>query len=322
METLYEIREKLIEKYYKGERIILPIVRWIFSFIVFWTISGQIGYDIRLKSIIVVLGISLFCAFLPSTVVTLVAAVVSIMHIYSASPVLAGIAAMVLLVLYCLLVGFAPKWSFVVLCIPILYLIEIPYVVPVLLGLIGGPISIFAATAGVIVYYFFGVLKEAATISTGTSIEDILGIYQEVIDGLMGKNEMFLTIIVFAVVILVVYLIRKIPFVYSFEISILVGLIVNMIGFLIGEARIEGEESRIGWVMMGTVISGIVLYIIWFFRLTLDYNRMEQLQFEDEEYYYYVKAVPKVKIVVGNKNVKRIVEESDSEEDMEKNLNN
>jgi len=30
-----------------------------------------------------------------------------------------------------------------------------------------------------------------------------------------------------------------------------------------------------------------------FFARNLDYNRIERVQFEDDEYYYYVKAVPK-----------------------------
>lgn len=316
METLYEIREKLIEIYYKRERIIVPVTKLVLFFLVFLTINQQIGYNARLKGLIVVFGISFICAFLPVTYGTFIVGLVSVGHIYSASFVLAGIAILVLLLLYCLLIGFAPKWSYVVLCIPILFLIEVPYIIPVLLGLIASPISIFATTAGVIVYYFFMVLKEVATIGSGTSVEEVLETYQHVVDGIMGKEEMFLTIIVFATVTLVVYVIRKIPFSYSFQVAILIGLVLNMIGFLVGGAKMGGNEGAIGWMMMGTVVSGIILYIIWFFRLTLEYNRMEQLEFEDEDYYYYVKAIPKVKMTLENRNVKRIVGEHNLQEDI------
>lgn len=316
METLYEIRERLIEIYYKRERIIVPVIKLVLFFLVFLTINQQIGYNARLKGLIVVFGISFICAFLPVTYGTFIVGLVSVGHIYSASFVLAGIAILVLLLLYCLLIGFAPKWSYVVLCIPILFLIEVPYIIPVLLGLIASPISIFATTAGVIVYYFFMVLKEVATIGSGTSVEEVLETYQHVVDGIMGKEEMFLTIIVFATVTLVVYVIRKISFSYSFQVAILIGLVLNMIGFLVGGAKMGGNEGAIGWMMMGTVVSGIILYIIWFFRLTLEYNRMEQLEFEDEDYYYYVKAIPKVKMTLENRNVKRIVGEHNLQEDI------
>lgn len=34
---------------------------------------------------------------------------------------------------------------------------------------------------------------------------------------------------------------------------------------------------------------------------SLDYSRTEYVQFEDDEYYYYVKAVPKITIAVSEK---------------------
>ena len=38
----------------------------------------------------------------------------------------------------------------------------------------------------------------------------------------------------------------------------------------------------------------IVGEILEFFLFHVDYKRTERLQFEDDEYYYYVKAVPKI----------------------------
>ena len=37
-----------------------------------------------------------------------------------------------------------------------------------------------------------------------------------------------------------------------------------------------------------------------------DYQQTEHLQFEDDEYYYYVKAVPKMTVSEVNKSVKHI----------------
>ena len=38
----------------------------------------------------------------------------------------------------------------------------------------------------------------------------------------------------------------------------------------------------------------------------MDYSRTEYVQFEDDEYYYYVKAVPKNTVAVPQKRVKTI----------------
>ena len=41
---------------------------------------------------------------------------------------------------------------------------------------------------------------------------------------------------------------------------------------------------------------------------SVDYSRTERVQFEDDEYYYYVKAVPKVVVATPEKTVKHITE--------------
>jgi len=45
---------------------------------------------------------------------------------------------------------------------------------------------------------------------------------------------------------------------------------------------------------------------VQFFKFNLDYSRTEKVQFEDDEYYYYVKAVPKMTVATPEKKVKKI----------------
>ena len=49
------------------------------------------------------------------------------------------------------------------------------------------------------------------------------------------------------------------------------------------------------------------------FFFSVDYSRSENLQFEDDEYYYYVKAVPKLSVTRSEKTVKRINERQETE---------
>ena len=50
----------------------------------------------------------------------------------------------------------------------------------------------------------------------------------------------------------------------------------------------------------------MIAIIIQFLFFNLDYSRTERLQFEDDDYYYYVKAVPKISLVNENVKVKQI----------------
>ena len=51
------------------------------------------------------------------------------------------------------------------------------------------------------------------------------------------------------------------------------------------------------------ILVGLVLEFLFF---SVDYSRTENIQFEDDEYYYYVKAVPKIGVSVPEKEVKHI----------------
>ena len=56
---------------------------------------------------------------------------------------------------------------------------------------------------------------------------------------------------------------------------------------------------------MGLLAIGIS-YILQYFVLAVDYSGTEYIQFEDDDYYYYVKAVPKIKVTASDVQVKRI----------------
>ena len=59
-------------------------------------------------------------------------------------------------------------------------------------------------------------------------------------------------------------------------------------------------------VFLGVFLSLIVELLVEFFCFMVDYTRIENVQFEDDDYYYYVKAVPKVTVSDSLRIVKTI----------------
>ena len=55
---------------------------------------------------------------------------------------------------------------------------------------------------------------------------------------------------------------------------------------------------------------GLILELFFF---AVDYAKSENLQFEDDEYYYYVKAIPKLSVASPEKTVKKINERQETE---------
>lgn len=207
--------------------------------------------------------------------------------------------------MYTLFLRYTPKLGYVVIAIPILYLLKIPYVVPILLGLFTVPISIIPTSCGVIVYYLFNIIKEAKTLQIDVTVEDTLQLYSYVANGLVTNKQLLLTIIVFAGIIIVTYVVRRMKFDYAHEIAVVAGALTCILGFLISNLFFD-ISNHIGVMILGTLGSGILAVIIQFFHLALDYTGVEHVQFEDEDYYYYVKAVPKINVTTPQINVKRI----------------
>jgi len=305
MLQLLELRERIKNFYQRYDAYLLPVVKFIFAFIAFQAINKEIGYDERLKSLPIILGISLLSAFTPSAVMVLLAAVISVLHVYFISPILSVMIIVILMILYLLFARYTPKYGYVLLAVPILFLLKIPYIIPILLGLISTPVAMIPTSCGVIIYFLFQIIKSAITMQVNISIEDIIQLYTHVIDSLTGNRQMIMTVVIFSLIIMVTYFIRKMSFDYAFEISILAGGLTGILGFLISYL-ILNQSKQILSMILGTIVSIALVYIIHFFKLTLDYSGVEYAQFEDDVYYYYVKAVPKVTVTVPQVNVKHI----------------
>lgn len=181
-----------------------------------------------------------------------------------------------------------------------MYGLRLPYLVPILLGLIGAPVAVIPMSCGVICCY---ALKCITTV-IGTATEDSMVLFNQTFQMIFTNQEMYLTIAVFAIVMVVVNMICSQEFHYVYETAIVVGVIVNILLFLAVSFPFNIEVHVLP-LMIETVICGVLAWIVQFFRLVLNYTAVEYLQFEDDEYYYYVKAVPKMNIAVGEKQVKR-----------------
>ena len=116
---------------------------------------------------------------------------------------------------------------------------------------------------------------------------------------------MILTIAAFAVTIILVYLIRRLSIDYAWTIAIIAGALGDIMILLVGDLIFDTNVSILG-LIIGTVFSVAVAKIVEFFAFHVDYSRTESVQFEDDEYYYYVKAVPKITVATPSRTVKKI----------------
>ena len=305
MTGLLELREKIKLIYSKNEVFILPIAKFLLAFIVFNTINGQMGYMTRLDNIAIVLIVSLMCSFLPMGCMLLLSALFSLLHMYALSMEVALVGLCVYLLMFLLFFRFSPKDSLVVVLMPLLFLFKLPYVIPVAMGLIGTPVSAVSVGCGVIVYYLLmTVVNSASTIGT-MGAEEAVAKIRLIIDGILDNRAMLVTVTAFAITVIVVYLIRRMAVDYSWTIAMVAGAMIDLVILLIGDLLYDTNISVLNAVL-GSIVAVLVAKVIEFFRFCVDYSRTEKTQFEDDEYYYYVKAVPKMTVAAPTKTVKKI----------------
>lgn len=305
MTTLLVAKQYIKNFISKYEVYLKPLLKMILALISLMMINGKIGYMHKLDNISLVLIIALMCSFMPANFIIFVAAAFIVLHLYALSLECAAIALVIFIVMFLLYFRFSPKDTLVILLTPICFVLKIPYVIPLAMGLLGGPASAISVGCGVMVSYLISYVADNATALSGMDAEDITTKFRFIIDGFIDNKGMILTIAAFAVTIILVYMIKRLTVDHAWTIAIIAGAIADVMILLVGDLIFDTNVSIVG-IIVGTVFSVLIAKVVEFFAFHVDYSRVEKVQFEDDEYYYYVKAVPKITVATPSKTVKRI----------------
>lgn len=305
MTRLLEIKEWLKGFFEKYDVYAVPILKFLLALITFITINTTLGFMSTLKSPIIVIILSLFCSILPITMTIIFAALFLIAHFYAVSIEVAIIGIILMILMMLLYFRFNTKDSYILILTPFTYIIHLPVLAPIVVGLIGNPLSAIAVGCGVVLYYFIIFVKDKAAYISGQSTDNMIQKINYLVDGLIKNKAMMMTLVAFTAVILLMYFIRKLSKDYSWSIAIGVGALTYIFIMLIGDFFLDVPNNILA-LLVSTMISSGIAIILQFFMFSVDYTRTEYVQFEDDEYYYYVKAVPKISIAKPSFRVQRI----------------
>lgn len=310
MTTLLVAKQILMTLYSRYEVYITPLLKFLTALITLLLINSRIGYMDSIDKMTVVLIVALMCSFMPMNFIVVMAALFVMLHIYTFSLECALVVGVGFLLMFLLYLRFSPKDTLVVVLMPVCFILKIPYVVPLAMGLIGTPASMVSVGCGVIVYYMLHFVTQngsaiAAITGDETAVKFSVAKFKFVVDGMLNNKEMAVTVMAFAITVLIVYLIRRLSIDYAWTIAMAAGAVVNLMILLVGDLMFDTNVSLFG-VILGNIVAVFLTVVLQFFVFNVDYSRTEKVQFEDDEYYYYVKAVPKVYVARKDKRVKRI----------------
>ena len=303
MSNLFVLKEQLQAFYARYSKEVDKIVHFLLAFIVFYLINSKIGYMEAVSNPIVALILALICAFLPGTLTVLAAAVLILIHIFALSMGVMAVTAALFAIMFLFYFRFTPETSMIVLLVMVAYLFKIPFAVPISFALMGTPSCIIPIIFGTMIYSMISYLETSATAVTGAS--GMAGEISLFASRILQNKEMWIYIASFVVAVLVVYTLRKSEFDQSWKIAVASGAVADIIVIVAGSIVFSTPIDYVT-LIFGNMISVALALILEFFIFSVDYSKAEKFQYEDDEYYYYVKAIPKVSVAVPEKRVKKI----------------
>lgn len=280
-------------------------VKFLYSFVAVALLNSNIGYRTELTGSAVMFAVAFVSAFLPYGAIGCLLGAIMLAHIYAVSMETALIAIVVLVILILLYYGFQPGDSFWLVLTPMAIFLNVPFAVPILAGLSGSLLSVIPVGSGVLIYYLISYVKQNAGLLTNDTSVDITQKFAQILRGLLSNQEMMVMIMVCAVGILCVYLLHNLSLDYAWEIAIVTGAIAQLAAVFVGDFLFH-VSMPVPKLLVGALLSLIVALLYHFFVFTVDYSRTEYVQYEDDDYVYYVKAVPKVSVARTEVKVQRI----------------
>ena len=305
MNNLLVLRERFKQIYVSHSLLVRKGAQFLLALLVFNLINSNIGFMKMASSVLCTVGLAVVCTFLPLAVMTAAATVLIVAHLYTLSMPIAGVTVIVFLLMYVFYFRFTPEKSWLILLTAVAFGMKIPLVIPVVFGLLGTTVWIVPASCGILVYYLLYLIKASATALKGIDGTTMIGTLTNFTKQFVGYQEMWVMLFAVVIGILVVNGIKNRSVDHSWKIASATGAAVGVIVVASGNISLGLHMSYTMMIFSGIlgVLTGLFLEVIFF---SVDYSRTENVQFEDDEYYYYVKAVPKINVAGEDVRVKQI----------------
>lgn len=293
----------------------------------FLIINHYFGYIEFLTDPLFAIILAIACAFIPMRAGGLVVIIYTFVQLTGLSGQVALVALILIVASYGISVFYGAKHIFNISYIPIALQIQMPYPIVVCSALLGNMRDITSVICGGVISFYLKTIRENASLFIEEN-SDITVV--DVIAQKMVANPMLYIYVASLVVMFVaIILIRNLKISRSWLVALLVGIFAETAIMLIGYV-ITGNISRVPVLLIANVIAFIMGFAMTYIFRDLDYERVERVQFEDDDYVYYVTAIPKIELAKEEKRVTRITrnrtgfynagkvkEESDSSNDEE-----
>ncbi len=310
MAQLVYLKENIKYFYQKHAAYADPALKLLFSFIMLCLVQEMFQYNEAVDRSWIFLLVSVVQAFLPLSFCFYSAACLILLNLWQVS---AEICIMFLLffIICCLLfVRVDGRYAFIIILTPVLFYLKLEYFLPVILGMTAGFGGILPMAAGILIYYFGLYTRDASALLTTTeNLEPGIGI-SRITSLLVIDRKLMVILVTFCLVVFLSTILYRLFHEKAWMFSIIIGNISLAVLLLFGRLIFELDYT-IWRVFLEIVLAMALATAVQFFRGIGDFSRIEKVSFEDDEYIYFVKAVPKIKAAQEERSVTDIVPEEE-----------
>lgn len=292
---MLEIKERLVSIYGRYDRYIIPAFKFLFMLITLIIINSNLPGMSSLNNIFIVLMVSLVAAVMPNGAIALFAGTFMGLDILGSSIELGAIVIITLIVLFCMYFRYSPREGYIAVITAVCFALKIPYLIPVIAGL---TLSVFSVIPVIIGIYGYYVMKFAVDYDKSLdemTTTNVMENVRYILNGLFNNRAMIGFCVVFAVIIIIINVIKKFSMDYAWLIAVGVGCVSNIILMIIVNVAFSAGISYLG-IIFGNILGALLGIFLYFMVFSADYTRTENVRFEDDDYYYFVKAVPKYSV--------------------------
>ncbi len=293
MERLYYFRQVLRKYYAEYGNYAEMAAKALVMLAALMTINAHFGTVALFGRALTIAGLCLLVSVLPWGFIPFVSALVTLAQLWALSQE-ATVLFLAALVVICVIFYLTlPASAIVLVVMPVLLAWKVPFAVPVLVGLMAPFTGFVSVASGVAVYGLLALICRSAPYlanpESGTFVEHLLYL----IRSLATDREMLLSVLCYSLAALVVWLIIRLSVDYIEYIAIGVGILLQAVILLLGSKTL-GVPVDVPMLILGSLLAVALAAVYEFFHQALDYRRKERVRFEDDEYVYYVKAIPRV----------------------------
>ncbi|MDO5131470.1 MAG: hypothetical protein Q4D81_00625 [Eubacteriales bacterium] len=309
---LYRFRENTVQLYKRLEYLLVPVFRFAVSLSLLLLLRRHLGAlgpaDAVFGSTLLNVILALVCSMFPPGCTALIASLVMLWYLYRLSLEATAICAALLLLCLLLYFRFSPKDTMILLLMPVAYALNLHYAVPVFAGLLFGPGAAAAVIFGLLFTKYVLLVEESlpaigstaqAALPTG---ERLIANFRSLIDGMVQDKSMIILAAALALTVVIVCFFRHLIMAHAWTVAIAAGCIIELLVLLAGDMKFD-TNIDLTKVFVGIVLAFVLAQILRFFVYNVDFLRIESVQFEDEDYYYYVRAIPKTMVLPPVTNV-------------------